>query len=235
MTPEMKAVILAHARAEYPRESCGLILNIDGMASYRPCKNIAERQCDFIMDPVDYMKAEDEAQIIAIVHSHCDVSPKPSPADLVGCERSGLPWHIVSVPQGTWAYLEPSGYVAPLIGRPYSIGVLDCYSLIQDFYMDEFRQKLPDFERSEMWWKKGQNLYMDHFKEAGFEEVDGPMMRGDIIIMQIGSKVPNHAAVYLLEKNWMLHHLMNRLSAREIYGGYWQKVTRLVVRSKLRE
>lgn len=31
----------------------------------------------------------------------------------------------------------------------------------------------------------------------------------------------------------MLHHMAGRLSSKDIYGGYWQEVTRLVVRYDL--
>lgn len=49
--------------------------------------------------------------------------------------------------------------------------------------------------------------------------------------MQVRSKngVPNHAAVYLGD-GLMLHHMYGRLSSRDVYGGYWREVTRLVVR-----
>ena len=230
MRDRVKQAIIEHAKREYPRESCGLVLDVDGAEHYFPCRNIAENTGEFIMDPKDQAFAEDVGNIIAVVHSHCNIAPTPSQADLVMCENWRLPWHIVSIPNETWATIFPCGFKAPLVGRQFFHGVLDCYSLIKDWYERERNMTLPHFERSEEWWTKGDNLYLENFASAGFEPVD-TLEPGDIIIMQIGAKVPNHAAVYL-GNNVMLHHLQKRISTRDVYGGFWQKNTRLVVRFK---
>lgn len=52
---------------------------------------------------------------------------------------------------------------------------------------------------------------------------------GDVIVMQVRAPVPNHAGVYIGD-GLMLHHLYNRLSSRDVYGGYWQECTRIVLR-----
>ena len=59
------------------------------------------------------------------------------------------------------------------------------------------------------------------------------LFRSDVILMQIRSQngVPNHAAIYLGD-GLILHHLHGRLSSRDIYGGYWQEVTRHILRYK---
>jgi proteasome lid subunit RPN8/RPN11 len=225
-----KQQALHHAQIEFPRESCGLVVIIKGKEHYRPCRNLAERHTQFILDPKDYQLCEDEGDITAVVHSHPNLSAKPSQADLVGCEFSGLPWYIVSLPSGIWERIEPTGYQAPLIGREFTHGVLDCYSLVQDFYREKFNIELPNYDRADEWWKKGQDLYMVHFQEAGFDPIDASEIQaGDVLLMQIHSKVVNHAAIYL-GGDLMLHHAMNRLSCREVWGGWWKKNTRLVVR-----
>lgn len=231
MNDQTREDALKHALAEMPRESCGLVVVHSGREGYWPCKNIAEKQSQFIMDPEDYARAEDSGDILAVVHSHPNASARPSEADRVGCELSGLPWHIVSVPAGAWERFEPSGYKAPLIGRPFVHGVLDCYSLIRDWYRENRAVELPDFDRAEEWWAKGGNLYIDHFSDAGFSPLGAGevLAPGDVILMQMRSSVVNHAAIYL-GHDVILHHLMNRLSCREIYGGYWAKNTRLVIR-----
>ena len=229
ISEEVKRDALDHANREYPRESCGLVVLSHGSLSYFPCKNISLKNDQFIMEPMDYMRAEDGGDIVAVIHSHPDLSPKPSQADLVSCELSGLPWHIVAVPIGTWESLAPSGYKAPLIGRQFKHGVLDCYAIIRDFYKEEYNIDLPDFERQEEWWKKGDNLYLENIKNAGFKLYDGPIERGDVILMQIGAKVINHAAVYL-GNDQIIHHLSNQLSTRDVYGGQWRKCTRSVIR-----
>lgn len=223
---------MEHARLCAPREACGLIINLSGKEKFYPCRNIAENQTDFVLSPEDYLTAEDAGDVLAVVHSHPNSSANPSPADLVGCEISGLPWFIFSLPSGSWKELIPSGYRAPLIGRPFAHGLLDCYSLIRDWYLETLNVWLPDFERREEWWNKGDDLYLENFQKTGFEKIDPKTIRpGDCILMQIRSKTVNHAAIYL-GHDVMLHHMINRLSCREIYGGWYQKNTRLVVRYK---
>ena len=232
MDQELKDIILAHAKIEFPREACGLLVICKGKEIYFPCRNLAENQNDFIMDPEHYAMAEEIGDVVGVVHSHPNASAKPSQADLVSCEASGLPWYILSLPSETWETIEPTGYEAPLVGRQFVHGVLDCYSLIRDWYRKERGIELVDFERREEWWNKGDNLYLDNFRKAGFEPVDvKDIQAGDVILMQIGARVVNHAAVYL-GRDMMLHHLMNRLSSREIWGGWFRKNTRLVIRFK---
>jgi proteasome lid subunit RPN8/RPN11 len=230
MRDETRDAILEHARADFPREACGLILNIKGKELYRPCRNIASSNGDFIIDPLDFAKAEDEGQILQVVHSHCNQSAKPSQTDLVSCESSGFPWVIVALPSETWHEFSPSGYKAPLLGRQYSHGVLDCFSFLKDWYLENLGIELPDFDRPDEWWTKGLNLYMENYEKAGFYPVDQPEY-GDIIIMNIASKVPNHGAVYI-GNGMIAHHPQGRLSCRELFGGYWAKCARVVVRYK---
>lgn len=231
MKDETRAAIIEHAKSLYPRESCGLILNIRGKESYKPCKNIAENDHDFIMDPVDFAQAEDSGQILAVVHSHCNQTAKPSQADLVGCEETNLPWIIYALPSDTWHEFSPNGYKAPLYGRTYAFGVLDCYTFIQDYYRETFQIELPHIERSEYFWKRGHDLYGESYGPAGFYRVEGDPIPGDLLIMQVASKLPNHGAVYI-GGGMMGHHPMNRLSCREIWGGWWRKNTCMVLRYK---
>ena len=231
-----------HAAAEYPRESCGLIILAGGKEHYVPCRNIAERsgrRHKFMMSPEDYADAEDVGKIIALVHSHPDHPAIPSQADRVICEKSGLVWHVVRVDGAecipTTAEIEtiaPCGYQAPLVGREFFHGVLDCYALVQDWFERERGVLLPDFERRDGWWSdgSGENLYMQQFRSAGFIEVSlDDIQVGDCFIMQHRSEVANHSGVYL-GGGLFLHHLYGRLSTRDVYGGYWKEITRVVVR-----
>ncbi|PXV60652.1 NlpC/P60 family protein [Dyella jiangningensis] len=158
------------------------------------------------------------------------------------CEESGLVWLIVSVCRdldgppvaGEIHQIRPCGYQAPLVGRSFHHGVLDCYTLVRDFYARELGIELPDFARPDGWWDDGHSrLYMDNFRAAGFEPVpEGALLeRGDIILMAIrsGNDTPNHAGVYLGDSQ-MLHHMYGRLSSRDVYGGWYRECTRLVVR-----
>lgn len=232
-----KAILEAirrHAAADHPREACGLVVVAKGRERYVPCRNVAAGTEHFVLPAEDYAAAEDIGEVVAVVHSHPDAPAAPSEADLVSCEASGLPWHILSWPADDLRTIEPSGYQAPLVGRAFAHGVLDCYTLVRDWYQRERGVLLPDFARRDDWWAHGEDLYLQHYVEAGFERIsqDQPDLAGDVILMQLRAPVPNHAAVYLGD-GLMLHHLHGRLSSRDVYGGYWQEITRCVLRHRL--
>lgn len=230
MTLETQAAIRDHARLCYPLESCGLIIIWKGKERYVPCRNLySGSNSHFEIDQKDYAAAEESGEVIKIVHSHPNEAPIPSSADLTMCEETKLPWVIVNWPTGVIKEFQPTGYQAPLVGRVFTHGVLDCYTLIRDFYKQELLIDLPDFEREDDWWKKGQDLYRKHFAEAGFFVIEKGLRKGDLCLMQLGSDTTNHGAVYLGD-GLILHHPMNRLSGRDVYGGFWQSITTLFLR-----
>lgn len=228
---DILASIRAHAERDYPRESCGLVVVRKGRMRYMPVRNVAERNEHFVMHTQDQADAEDAGEVLLVVHSHPNLPPVPSQADLVGCEASGLPWLIVNWPTGAVHQFAPSGYVAPLYGRVFSHGVLDCYSFIRDYYGQTLGIELPEFERPDEWWLKGQNLYLDGFSAAGFEQVTGQPKTHDVLLMRVASQVPNHGAVYLGD-GLVGHHQMGRLSSKDVYGGWYAKVTTHVLRHR---
>jgi proteasome lid subunit RPN8/RPN11 len=223
--------IRLHAASAFPKESCGVLLVQKGKLQYCPCANLAcAADVHFILSPDDLAKCEELGDVVAVVHSHPNTPPDPSIADRVGCEASGLPWLIVNWPTGVIRQFEPTGYEAPLIGRTFHHGVLDCYSLIRDHYQRELGIALPDFERESHWWLKGQNLYVECFPTAGFAEFDlDDLQPHDVLLMQVGSPVINHAAIYL-GNNQILQHCANRLSSRDVFGGGWRRATRKKLR-----
>src|SRR5690625_798362 len=93
----IKRAIERHAIREYPRESCGLVVAAGRRMKYIECENVAEGDSDFKICPRQYAEIEDAHQVLGVAHSHCDIPASPSEADRVGCEATGLPWHIVSV------------------------------------------------------------------------------------------------------------------------------------------
>lgn len=232
MTPENRRLAFEWAKANYPRESCGVCIVEKGREVFVQCQNISELDDQFILSPEDYAHAESRGEIIRIVHSHVNSRPIPSDADLVSCEATNLPWSIVSYPNGDWHDFAPTGYKAPLVGRNWAHGLLDCYSLVIDYYAQELHIKLPDFDREFEWWLKGHDLYARNYGKAGFYEVPQDLIqRHDLILIQFMSPVVNHGAIYL-GNDLMLHHLHRRLSSRDVYGGFWKSNTVKVLRHK---
>lgn len=222
--------VRAHAASEAPRECCGLSVVVKGRLRYFPCRNVSG-EAEFAIHPDDQAAAEDAGEVVGVCHSHVHLPPEPSEADRVMCGRTGLPWLIVSWPTGRHHVLLPERHTPPLVGRPFVHGVLDCYALVRDFYA-RHGIWLADYAREDDWWLKGQNLYLDYFAAEGFVVVDAADLRPlDAVLMQVASPVPNHAGV-IDEDGHLLHHVHGRLSSRDVYGGYWRKVTTHVLRHR---
>ena len=93
---------------------------------------------------------------------------------------------------------------------------------------------MNDYERRDQWWENGENLYLDNFIKEGMREVSfDELTYADIILMNLQSPVPNHAAIYLGNQQ-IIHHVQGRLSSRDVYGGYYQKVTAKILRHESR-
>jgi proteasome lid subunit RPN8/RPN11 len=226
------ADIRAHAARDFPRESCGVIVVVNGKPRYVPCRNVAAASAEFEIHAGDWADAEDLGAVTMVVHSHPNLPPQPSQADLTLCEQTGLPWLIINWPTGALHEFTPTGWKAPLIGRHFHHGVLDCLTLIQDYYRDTVGITLPAYEREDYWWLKGQNLYLDLYHDCGFDLVEnGPPRLHDVLLMMVGARVPNHGAIWLGD-GCILHHQMGRLSSRDVYGGWYQKITTHTLRHR---
>lgn len=223
MQNEALSQFKAHAAEAYPSECCGVLVLHKGREVYVPCRNTAEGEDNFEIHPEDLADAEDRGDIVAYCHSHPNYDPRPSESDMVGVERHGLPWYVIGWPSQILTETRPSGWKAPLVGRSFYFGVLDCYSLVRDYFQETHGLEFFDYARSDKFWERGENLYLDNYAKEGFVQIEEKDLQpSDIILMNFLSPLPNHAAVFLGD-SIILHHLQGRLSCREIYGGFYRK------------
>jgi len=220
--------IVIHGAEEYPREACGVIIVSEETTDlqYIRCRNLSAGTSRFTIDPDDFSSAARLGEIKAIVHTHPDATPTPSKSDRRACYRSKLPWVIVSVPDGTMTVTQPEHCTTtPLLGRQFHHGVMDCYSLIQDYYDEVLGIELPDMVREDDWWAKGQNLYLDNIIQAGFRMLSPgePHKVGDVALFTLRTAMPTHGAVFVAH-DVILHHLTNRLSCRQPFVGVWTQL-----------
>lgn len=221
---DLVAAMLAHAHDEQPKEACGLVVaRRNKYRTIRAANLAADPINTFDLDPDAWLQVGEGEEVIGIYHSHPSGSAEPSLCDLSSCEASGLPWHIVGCVSGDYRRIEPSGFRAPYLGRPYVYGVHDCWAVVRDWYRWEWNLDIPDFHREPDFWRRGENLFVDGMEAAGMVDVgDCDVEVGDAFLIQVGSPVPNHIALYIGD-GLILHHCQGRLSSREPWGGYWAK------------
>jgi proteasome lid subunit RPN8/RPN11 len=101
--------VTAHARAEQPRECCGLLIGTRGEAftvleicEAMPTANIAEGESRFEIEPADHIAARRSARerglaIVGVYHSHPQTPALPSPRDLAEASYAEYLYGIVSL------------------------------------------------------------------------------------------------------------------------------------------
>jgi len=219
--PETIRAMQDHAIRCFPQESCGVVI----AGAYVPCVNLlADAPDRFRIDPAFY--AEHEGAIEAVIHSHPHGPSCPTMADMAAQVATAKNWGIVPFVDGVakqpifWGDFRLE---EPLLERSFIHGVTDCYSLIRAWFWQNRSVLLPEVPRNPAWWHGAEDLYRESFVKAGFHQIEAKDRQpGDVFIGHVLSRVPNHGGV-LLEHGLGLHHLENRLSAREPLGPYINK------------
>lgn len=237
----------AHARAQFPKESCGVIAGGKYHALENVAKDPSEHQkdnescdcqlCSFRIDPSVYASfaAGLSGEFQFVVHSHPNGPFYPSRADMESQKQTAVPWAIIALDAeraGDPVIWGDSLPIEPVIGRQFMHGVHDCYSLIRDCYRlgkhELVKQDildwpfepttLMDMPREDAWWDGDADLYMENFLKAGFMEIDAQdATPGDVFLAKIRSDKYNHGGL-LIGNDLILHHLPSRLSRREPAG-----------------
>ncbi|ENQ0912816.1 phage tail protein [Escherichia coli] len=205
----LKQQMFYYAVAHPFEEVCGLVIDNE---RFYPCENVSESpRNSFKISPDDYIKADDLGVITAVFHSHVDDFPVLSALDRQQQVISGLPWFLYNA--GVIREFRP---VPHLLGRKFEHGKMDCYTLFRDAY-HLCGVDLPDFERLDGWWLRGENLYINNLPRNGFFQVTPQEIQpGDVIIRQpFKGADPCHAMLYLGENKVLHHDHTGVLSRRE--------------------
>lgn len=106
-----------------------------------------------------------------------------------------------------------------LLGRQWEYGVNDCFSLVRDWYKLQ-DVVLPDFPRPEN-LETCYSIFLQNAEAIGFKQIAlDRRSPGDILIMQLYTRTPMHAAI-LLPDEQILHQRQDSLSAIEPLRRYY--------------
>lgn len=115
-------------------------------------------------------------------------------------------------------YFEKVGYE----NRVYIYGMLDCYTLIREYFRDKHDVWIPaNIDRMFGWWMTGKNLYVDMYKPYGFVQVLDKIKIDDVLLFQFENGMPSHSAIYT-GNGMMLHHMIGRFSCIEPFDGIYK-------------
>lgn len=236
-----------HAEDQFPNESCGAIFYGGGSwPEYVPMYNVAaDPRRAFAIDhkALDFERRLRHWCRYGIVHSHPHPwAACPSEADMRQQIAMDVPWGIVPVGEdgaaGDPFFWGPDVERPPLLGRPYRLGVTDCFSLVRDWYLTERGIDLPDVPRGPGWHARPDDLIERSWPELGGVEVHpAEAQAGDVLLMQITRAEIAQIAV-IVESGVILIHPgadkpydPQRLSKREPIGR-WQPYIRRVLRKQ---
>ena len=120
-----------------------------------------------------------------------------------------------------------------LEGKNFNLGVQDCFTVVHQFFYDNFGIEMENFARPNDWDAEKDNLIEHCWPKSGFEKLDvdehWPPRPGDIMVCNVGGSVPNHLVIYL-GKNTILHHKVGMLSGSELMRPAWKRYTSFLLR-----
>lgn len=205
---------IAHAKSEFPNESCGAIIE----GKYVPFENRADDKSDtFLINDVDFNQAYMDGKVECVIHSHNDY-PHASVADQIQQRAMDIPFGIINLKNRSviqtvfWGDSLP---IQSLEGRPFFFGVYDCYALVRDWIRINLGYTPPNPEREWCFWLDNISMYEDFInnRKVPFDFIPIKDAKyGDVLLYRIyGTKFLNHCGV--ISKNGLvLHHFVNELS-----------------------
>ncbi|MDW0398586.1 C40 family peptidase, partial [Mannheimia haemolytica] len=75
---ELEQQIIDYALQHEPHEMCGFVVFDGNKNRFIPCENQAEDKANYFeISDLDYIKAEAQGELVAVVHSHPEPNGKP--------------------------------------------------------------------------------------------------------------------------------------------------------------
>ena len=200
------------AIAAYPNEGVWLVSEDEVIE----LENLSEDpRNSFKVDAIRLAAVRNSGIPFGLVHSHPDAYEVPSAYDMRQQLMGGEPWAILSTDGVNCSEFVKfgAGYEPDLWERHFVHGVADCYSFLRTWYA-QYNVALPEFPRDWQWWQKDENLYIEGFSKAGFEQVHDTPRKGDMFMFALTGDSPSHAAVYEGDE-LISHHVGSRLPLDE--------------------
>jgi cell wall-associated NlpC family hydrolase len=118
-----------------------------------------------------------------------------------------------------------------LLGKPWEINKTDCFSIVVDFFDQNFDIKIPNFARPVDWNADKLDLVRMLYPKGGFEIMDdwNDLRPADVLATCFGTSNPNHLVIYV-GNNEIVQHKFGVNSNKETYRPAWKAVTGYILR-----
>lgn len=120
-----------------------------------------------------------------------------------------------------------------LEGKLFNLGSQDCFTVVTDFFWDNFQIKINNFARPNDWNPEEDNLIEEYYKLTDFKKLDKeenwPPRPADILVCTVGGSVPNHLVIFL-GGNTIIHHKVGMISSSEIMRPAWRRYCSYILR-----
>lgn len=258
LTHNIKESIKNECLKNINEELCGLILLKEGVYSVFSAANLSNSaQKHFVINPEDYLKAEELGKIIGVYHSHISDNNFLSEYDILNAKNQKLIYICHNVKNDVFDVYNPllegeKSKYSVYIGLTFEIGRNDCYSLVKNYLKSECYIDLIETQeligRNKNWYKQNPNLFFDIFKlnkeiidlidYTGQELVGGDILMFDFLNNSCSScdcdKAPHHLGVYL-GRDMLLHHPVNKNSTVDFLNSKYLQSISKVVKVKINE
>jgi len=227
LTLTQQRKIRGYAAQNPGEELCGFVMEGGSVVQ---CVNVAaDTTNQFEICPFEYCKWEAKG-IKGVWHTHLELDAF-SPLDQQVMATDTLPWAVYCLRTDKFHQCDPTS-TAPFVGRPFCYGIYDCYSLITD-KLEELGVQLPAWPRGRYgeWNTPDFNPFDLQAAGVGKEVTNGVYSEGDILLMNLGDHPghTDHVGVFVSDRTF-LHHPSERPSRIDVYGSWWKRKTRLVLR-----
>lgn len=198
-------------------EICGCLVESGTSTGIIPCRNISSNRSNhFEISPFDYLRISENNKIVGIYHSQ--FSENPSSLDVINSLGHNLKSYFYSISgdrliEITDKHLKYGKY----LNRNFEINKNDCFSLIRDFYKNEFKIYINNYERNDKWYLENPDIIKNNYMNEGFVTVED-YKEGDILVFKNA-----HFGIYL-EGDLLLHHARNKKSTIEQLTDAWKKM-----------
>lgn len=120
-----------------------------------------------------------------------------------------------------------------LLGKPFNLGVQDCFKMCVDFFKMNFGIEIPEISRPHDWEADKLDLINQFYHLTGFVKLDAeehwPPLPGDVLVTTVGGSTPNHLVIYL-GSNEIIHHMHGTMSKKETLRPVWKRFTSYILR-----